>query len=415
MFFLNPLFLWTLLGLAVPVAIHLWSKKQGKTIKVGSVKFLQESDSRKSRSIKLNEFFLLLLRMLIITILALILAEPHIKHKIENSEITYLVEASLLTSSSEVKKLTDSLNNTAEVRFLQTGFPEYSTENLEKISSETPNYWRLATEMQTLETDSIVVFTNAFLSGIKGERPEIGKNINWINLNPGETETHRIGVIRKGEEITLISGISDAEIFRFQKEKKDLTDVNLEDILVEEQDTLRIKMYSEEEFNAEAKYLKTAFSTLEKYLELPITIKDLEEENLNSSSEEFLVWLSSKTAPKTAWRILKFKGDSLTKSIIEPGNAKNEYYLTRSLNSENIVEEHLGDQLIEMLNFYPEIKNEAEKYDRRTVNLAHLKPNFEIRSELNAKPEGRDISKYLWIGLFILILLERALARYRKQ
>ncbi len=124
MFFLNPSFLWALLGLAVPVAIHLWSKKEGKTIKVGSIKFLQESDSRKSSSIKLNEFWLLLLRMLLITILVFILAEPRLHYKTENSPITYLVEKSLL-SSSEVKNLTDSLNNTAEVRFLETDFPEY--------------------------------------------------------------------------------------------------------------------------------------------------------------------------------------------------------------------------------------------------------------------------------------------------
>ena len=99
MFFLNPSFLWALLGLSVPVAIHLWSKKEGKTIKVGSLKFLQESDSQKSSSIKLNEFWLLLLRMLLITILVFILAAPRLHYKSENSPITYLVEKSLFSSS----------------------------------------------------------------------------------------------------------------------------------------------------------------------------------------------------------------------------------------------------------------------------------------------------------------------------
>ena len=127
MFFINPSFLWALLGLSVPVAIHLWSKKEGKTIKVGSLKFLQESDSQKSSSIKLNEFWLLLLRMLLITILVFILAEPRLYYENENSPITYLVEKSLL-SSSKVKSLADSLNNTAEVRFLETDFPEYQPE-----------------------------------------------------------------------------------------------------------------------------------------------------------------------------------------------------------------------------------------------------------------------------------------------
>src|SRR6056297_2328647 len=138
MFFANPSFLWALLGLAVPVAIHLWSKKEGKTIKVGSIKFLHESESRKSSSIKLNEFWLLLLRMLLVTILVFILAEPNLNYKNENSPITYLVERSLL-SSSEVKSLTDSLNNTAEVRFLETDFPEYQPEIVRDTFSGTPN------------------------------------------------------------------------------------------------------------------------------------------------------------------------------------------------------------------------------------------------------------------------------------
>ena len=207
MMFLNPSFLWALLGLGVPIAIHLWSKKQGENIRVGSIKFLKESNSRRSRSIQLNEFWLLLLRMLLIALLVFILAEPRLTSKSENSPLTYLVETSLL-DSSEVKTLTDSLNAQAEVRFLKTNFPEYNSELLESISSEPRNYWQLAREMQTLHTDSIVVFTKAFLSGIKGKRPEIGKHINWINLNPDQTKNHVVGVIKdKNEEEWIVQNL----------------------------------------------------------------------------------------------------------------------------------------------------------------------------------------------------------------
>ncbi|MBZ9729389.1 BatA domain-containing protein [Salegentibacter sp. JZCK2] len=417
MFFLNPSFLWALLGLAVPVAIHLWSKKQGKTIKVGSIKFLQESDSQKSRSIKLNELWLLLLRMLIITILVSILAEPRLNYKTENSPITYLVESSLL-SSSEVKTLTDSLDNTAEVRYLQAGFPEYQTE-IPKIPSETPNYWQLAAEMQTLKTDSVVVFTNAFLSGIKGKRPGTGKNINWINLNSGETETNLVGAVKKGDSVEFISAISDAEGFKFQKEKQNLTVENkkneLENFPVVEMDSLRINIFSEEEFKAESRYLKASFSAVAKYVEQPIEIRFFKEDNFKPASDELLVWLSQKPAPQSEGKILKFRRDTLANSLIEAGKSKSEYYLTDELTSENIVEEHLAEQLIKMLDLYSEIESEAEKYDRRVMNLGLLKPNFEVGLEPIKNRKGRDISKYLWILLIILILSERVLARYRKQ
>ncbi|PKD18306.1 hypothetical protein APR41_03910 [Salegentibacter salinarum] len=417
MFFVNPSFLWALIGLAVPVAIHLWSKKEGKTIKVGSIKFLQESDSQKSRSIKLNELWLLLLRMLIITIVGLILAEPHLNYKAENSPITYLVESSLL-SSLEVKSLTDSLNNTAELRFLQSGFPEYQPE-IENNFSETPSYWQLAVEMQTLKTDSIVVFTNAFLSGIKGKRPEISKNINWINLNPGETEKNRVGAIKKGDSLELISAISDAESFRFQKEKQHTSSGNqeseLKNVPVLEVDPLQITIYSDEEFQAERRYLEASFLAVGKYLEQPIEIRSFEEDNFKPDSDEFLVWLSEKPVPKTEGKILNFRRGTLANSLIETGNSKNEYYLTNELNSENVVEEHLGEQLIQMLDLYSEIENVANKYDRRIMNVGILKPNFETGLAPIKNKEGRDIVKYLWILLIIFILSERILARVRKQ
>lgn len=418
MFFLNPSFLWALLGLSVPVAIHLWSKKEGKTIKVGSLKFLQESDSQKSSSIKLNEFWLLLLRMLLITILVFILAEPRLYYKSENSPITYLVEKSLL-SSSKVRSLADSLNNTAEVRFLETDFPEYQPEIVKDTLSESPNYWKLAKEMETLKTDSVVVFTNAFVSGVKGKRPEISKNINWINLNAGSSKTNLVGAFKRGDEIERISVISDAEGFKFQKEKQNLNTSEIEsefrNIPVVELDTLQVQIYAEEEFQAESKYIKASFLALEKYLEHPIEILNFEEENFNSNSEEILIWLSEKPAPKTEGKVLVFRKDSLANSLIEQGNSKNEYYLTGELNSENIVEDYFAEQLLEILNLYPEINKEAVKYDVRMMDLALLKPTFGEASESPKNRDGRDISKYLWILLIILILSERALARVRKQ
>jgi len=356
--------------------------------------------------------------MLLIMILVFILAEPRLHYKTENSAITYLVEKSLL-SSSEIKTLTDSLNNTAEVRFLETDFPEYQPEILKDTVSETPIYWKLAREMEILKTDSVVVFTNAFVSGIKGKRPEISKNIHWINLNPGTAKNNLVGAIKRGNEIESISVISDAEEFKFQKEKQNLSTSEIatefENIPVVELDTLRVKIYSEEEFQAEKKYIKASFLALEKYLEHPIEIINFEEENFKSDSEEILIWLSEKTAPKTEGKVLEFRRDSLANSIIEPGNFENEYYLTGELNSENIVEEHFAEQLLEILNLYPEINKEAEKYDFRMMDLAVLKPNLGKTSESPKNQNGRDISKYLWILLIMLILSERALARVRKR
>ncbi|MEQ9166083.1 MAG: BatA domain-containing protein, partial [Fulvivirga sp.] len=59
--FANSTYLFALLGFLIPIAIHLWNKKEAKVIKVGSIQFVPTQDSNQSKSIQLNEVFLLLL------------------------------------------------------------------------------------------------------------------------------------------------------------------------------------------------------------------------------------------------------------------------------------------------------------------------------------------------------------------
>jgi hypothetical protein len=77
--FLHPIGLLALAGLIVPLIIHLWNVKQGKTIKIGSIALLGESSRASSKSFKLNDWLLLVLRCLLLVLLAFILAQPYLK------------------------------------------------------------------------------------------------------------------------------------------------------------------------------------------------------------------------------------------------------------------------------------------------------------------------------------------------
>ncbi|NBP69377.1 MAG: hypothetical protein EBU52_11590, partial [Cytophagia bacterium] len=44
--FSNPAMLWSLLGISIPIAIHLLSRKEGKVIPLGSIRYLEESPSQ---------------------------------------------------------------------------------------------------------------------------------------------------------------------------------------------------------------------------------------------------------------------------------------------------------------------------------------------------------------------------------
>ncbi len=415
MFFLNPSFLWALAGLSVPLAIHLWSKKKGKHIKVGSIKFLKEVDTKKSKSIALNEIALLLIRMGFISVLVCIISEPRINDKTSNTAITYLIEPSLM-NVSKVKNLGDSLSESADVRLLQEGFPEYTTEAFDVESLDRNGYWQYAQALQDLRTDSLVVFTKAQYKAVKGKRPSFAKPINWVYLDVEEEIRKPVAMLRKEDEIEKISVWSNANQFQYFKDEV-RGDFELKDsIPFFEISRLQVQMYAEDEFQAEEKFLKATFQALSKYLKHPIEVRNVKvDDSLNLSPSQVLIWLSKEPTPSTKAKILQFKQDPLANSLIESGKDENKFYITERLNSENIVEMHLAEQLIGMLSFYTDVEKEAEKYDIRAIDLSILESSLDDNLKLDVVQQSKDIAHYFWMIFLILLVAERVLSKYRKQ
>ncbi len=74
--FSSPLFLYGLLGIAVPVLIHLLTRRQQKHIRFSAVYLLIQSQKRSTRKSRPNRLLLLLARCLAITLFSLALADP---------------------------------------------------------------------------------------------------------------------------------------------------------------------------------------------------------------------------------------------------------------------------------------------------------------------------------------------------
>lgn len=74
--FLNPLFLVGLAGAAVPLLIHLLTRRRPRRREFSSIEFLREARVVEMRRFRLREWLLLALRMLAVACLALALARP---------------------------------------------------------------------------------------------------------------------------------------------------------------------------------------------------------------------------------------------------------------------------------------------------------------------------------------------------
>ncbi len=79
MSFLNPLFLFALAAAAIPILIHLFTRRRPREVPFPSLEFLSEVNQSEIRRLKLKQWLLLLLRTLAVAAIALAMARPALK------------------------------------------------------------------------------------------------------------------------------------------------------------------------------------------------------------------------------------------------------------------------------------------------------------------------------------------------
>lgn len=431
MIFLNPSYLWALLGIAVPIAIHLWSRKEGRTIKIGSVEFLREKDPKRSSSIKMNELFLLFLRILIISLLVFIIAEPRQTVKTENSPITYLVEPSLLFEN-EVVNILDTIDQDL-VKLLQPGFPEYEKTKVEEASPN-PNYWQLAGEMNNLRTDSIVVFTRAYLTGVKGKRPQTNKKINWIVLDPGDTGRSVISAKKNAVGVDLTYAVNEYPNLKYEEVRTVLdggdftisdagdslsvsADGQLRRLPIIPHDSLKVLLVHNDSMENEVRILKATYKAIGNYLQVPVEVNVVTSEDIpeNNGNLDFVVWLSNKPVVKIQVPRLIYRPDSLANYLVEKTSVIDQYFLTRRLTTENSMAAQLPETLLGLLQINSNLEEMLPQYDKRQIDPKELQTVYSAGISEKQIEESTALLKYLWFLLLLLLLAERGLAYIRKQ
>tara|TARA_B100000949_G_scaffold230235_2_gene240350 strand:- start:9904 stop:11175 length:1272 start_codon:yes stop_codon:yes gene_type:complete len=423
MVFANPSYLWALLGLLVPLAIHLWSKKEAKTIKIGSIQLLDESNSRQSSSIQLNEWLLLLLRMLIVALVVLLMAGPRWRTKGDKKQVTYLVEASLANDPS-ISAILDSVQDNSSVFLLENGFPDWEADNDYQVDGKQPNYWQLTRKMDSLRSDSIVVFTKALAKGFRSMRPTTQKKIHWVVMEPDETRDVPLIAFNRETGIELVSASSSGRATKINKKMVEddfelgndsLRLLNGETISVplKSLDTIHINMYVEEDFEREGNYLEASFKALSAFLEQEIIIHKTDK--WSNDETHLNIRLQHELNNDTVGKWLVYQANPLAHQLIEPSNVKNTYHLTSRLNPKNTVEKHLPEQLLNILALDTDVKDLIHEADARQLDEMELKPNYVESKRKRESATMIDVSFWVFGLLAGLMIVERFMANYKKQ
>jgi hypothetical protein len=169
--FLNSFLLWTAAGASLPFLIHMLNREKPKRIVIPTVKFIIKAVEKSSGSRKLNNFLLLLVRMLILIFISLIIARPQIAKFMstesnDSFQAIIIIDNSFYTAhnsggdnqlteiKSKAKEIINSLPNGSKICILSVDesgseFTEIKTYALDKID-------QITTSSELIDTRSMI-------------------------------------------------------------------------------------------------------------------------------------------------------------------------------------------------------------------------------------------------------------------
>ena len=428
MTFLQPTYLWALFFMGIPIIIHLLNKGDVKTIKVGSVKYLREFDTKQSRKIRLNELFLLFLRMLILGLLVLYLSEPRWKKDTEKTRIAYLIDPMLTREESFLSFMNKStLENT---RWFSRGFPEYGTE-IGDLG--TTNYWQLAQQLGEVSSDSIVVFAKGMVEGIKGPRPKIPQNVHWVVVD-NEKEVDEYIAAKKIEDSVRMykvksnSQLTDLRTTTLSQNDRRIVFMTEDSLELEEagetfkipilkEDTLNVTIAFDKTYEREMQYLTASLKAIGEYGMQEIQLEKIEDnaEFDQGNPMDLLIWLKEAPVPNIGFTTIAIAKDSLANELIEETTTKNSFHLTERLTIQNTVAKDLTNTLAKLLLPRDSLNQKVKENDLRVMPEVEMATNFSTEKVDRKDIRYMDISPWLWLVLALVLITERIVSKIRKQ
>jgi hypothetical protein len=198
MHFLNPIWFTAIAAVIIPLAIHLWNIRSGKILKVGSISLMGEASQQSSRSLRLQDILLLILRCLILIVLAGSLAQPFLSRHADNSKIkgwVMIPRQSFKETYAKFKKPVDSLTNAGyEFHYFDAAFTKVNLLDIAKDTTKTNdtttvNYWNTLSRLNTKKPANLPVylFTDNLMSHFGGSKPNIVASLHWQTYTPADS------------------------------------------------------------------------------------------------------------------------------------------------------------------------------------------------------------------------------------
>ncbi|MGI4738978.1 MAG: BatA domain-containing protein [Janthinobacterium lividum] len=228
----TPSALLALLGLLVPLAIHLWNRRPGREVAVGSLRWLATGANRRLRNLRLEQVGLLLLRAALLAGLAGVLAGPAWRQVQPAGRGQVLLSRALADGGSlaAVRPTIDSLRRRGyQLRWLAPGLPllsaaEWQQDSLGRAAAfqatdkqATSHYWaRMQQAAALFPGQALHAFTPAALRGFGGAHPALPANLTWQTIPARTATTWLQAASASSDSLRLLLGHSDEQLTTFR-------------------------------------------------------------------------------------------------------------------------------------------------------------------------------------------------------
>lgn len=426
--FANPAWLYGLLGLLIPIGIHLLSRKEGKTIYIGSIRHLTDSDTAQFSSIRLNELVLLMLRLLLLALLVFLLAGFNIVFR-KNEIRQWLVIEKGVGHNQPYKSLIDSLKTKGfEIHWLAENLPKFEDSGHVVPPS---NYYKLITQIQA-QADTVIVLSYSYANLFRGEMASMPPSINWMTVDPAEKQLAVKAVKLAGDSLLMRIANSNAKGTSFEYERLTINDfekfAKIVSLQVMPADTIDIAIFAAPEFDYDKKIIQAAIQAIANGLPEKFNISTLNKSTDISESADFVFWLSLEPCHLKEPSIIGYLNCSNSnlplllsgeKSVRYCDAAKSfEWILSKRLNEENALEENLSFSLAKILLNDMAIYHNTNitTVDQRSfpteAAFAEQSRNYDAVGGVKNSPGSEPP---LFMFMFLVLIAERVIAYKRNQ
>ncbi|SHK08295.1 BatA domain-containing protein [Hymenobacter psychrotolerans] len=343
-----------LLGLAVPVAIHLWNRRPGRVVRVGSVRWLEAAANRRLRNLRLEQVGLLLLRAALVALLALAVAGPVWQRPQPARPVRGLVLLAPETLHPEVlpalRPAIDSLRRQGyALRLFAPGFRPVSAQawsqpdSLSQLRALLPadslpadDYWTRARQAaDSFPVQPLRVFSGTGLAHFGGARPALPARLTWQAVPLPDSarwltqayqphpDTLRLLIGHSQEEATTFRTVQvlrprQAGALRvaglpglaYQPGPRPLLRQPGRPAVPIQTSPVRVVLYADAAHASSGRYLRAALRAAALGLHRPLELRTVAATDSLPSRPDWLFWLSSQPAPP-AWQARARRGGHL--------------------------------------------------------------------------------------------------------